>query len=120
MGNLQLGEAIKLSVNAICDKIGFSPELLAEKVGTYENKEAAEIGHYQNETIPTADEFARMFTEILHQPVSFDYSHVAVLQKVRATKITTFSQLIDACDKAIAGGYMTLEEAKILISNFTI
>jgi hypothetical protein len=120
VGNLNIPAQVTLSVNAICDKLGFSPELMAEKVGTYENKKAAEIGHYQNETIPTAAEMARMFTEIIGRQVSFSYSHVAVLQEARAKNIQSYSSLIDAVDKAKASGYITEQQAIETVNQFTL
>ena len=120
VGNLNIPAQVTLSVNAICDKLGFSPELMAEKVGTYENKKAAEIGHYQNETIPTAAEMARMFTEIIGRDVSFSYKHVAVLQEARAKNIQSYSSLIDAVDKAKASGYITEQQAIETVNQFTL
>lgn len=120
VGNLNIPAQLTLSVNSICDKLGFSPELMAEKVGTYENKKAAEIGHYQNETIPTAAEMARMFTEIIGRQVSFSYSHVAVLQEARAKNIQSYSSLIDAVDKAKASGYITEQQAIETVNQFTL
>ncbi len=120
VGNLNIPAQLTLSVNAICDKLGFSPELMAEKVGTYENKKAAEIGHYQNETIPTAAEMARMFTEIIGRNVSFNYKHVAVLQEARAKNIQSYSSLIDALDKARASSYITEQQAIEIINQFTL
>ncbi len=120
VGNLNIPAQVTLSVNAICDKLGFSPELMAEKVGTYENKKAAEIGHYQNETIPTAAEMARMFTEIIGRDVSFSYKHVAVLQEAMAKNIQSYSALIDAVDKAKASGYITEQQAAETVNQFTL
>ena len=120
VGNLNIPAQLTLSVNSICDKLGFSPELMAEKVGTYENKKAAEIGHYQNETIPTAAEMARMFTEIIGRNVSFSYKHVAVLQEAMAKNIQSYSALIDAVDKAKASGYITEQQAAETVNQFTL
>jgi len=120
VGNLNIPAQVTLSVNAICDKLGFSPELMAEKVGTYENKKSAEIGHYQNETIPTANEMARMFTEITGRDVQFSYKHVAVLQEARAKNIESYSSLIDAVDKAKASGYITEQQAIETVNQFTL
>ena len=120
VGNLNIPAQLTLSANSICDKLGFSPELMAEKVGTYENKKAAEIGHYQNETIPTAAEMARMFTEIIGRNVSFSYKHVAVLQEAMAKNIQSYSALIDAVDKAKASGYITEQQAAETVNQFTL
>lgn len=115
VGNLNIPAQLTLSVNAICDKLGFSPELMAEKVGTYENKKAAEIGHYQNETIPTAAEMARMFTEIIGRNVSFNYKHVAVLQEAEERQVDALNKSIAAYSKLFSDGLITQNEYLLAI-----
>ncbi|HPB85539.1 MAG TPA: hypothetical protein PLR63_07110, partial [Paludibacteraceae bacterium] len=115
VGNLNIPAQLTLSVNSICDKLGFSPELMAEKVGTYENKKAAEIGHYQNETIPTAAEMARMFSEITGRKVSFSYKHVAVLQEAEERQINALNNSIAAYGKLFSDGLITQNEYLLAI-----
>jgi hypothetical protein len=116
VGNLGLPEAIKISVNIMCNKLGFSPELLADEQSKFENKKIAEIGHYQNETIPDANEFAKMLSEILLTTVTIDYSHVYVLQDNLNEKLTSFSTLVNTLNAAIQSGIMTTAEATELVN----
>jgi len=110
VGNLNIPAQITLSVNAICDKLGFSPELMAEKQGTYENKKAAEVGHYQNETIPTMNEMGRMFSEITGRIITFDFSHIAVLQEAEFKSVESYGKSVDIYGKLYKDNTITLNQ----------
>lgn len=110
VGNLGLPEAIKISVNTLCNKLGFSPELLADEQAKFENKKIAEIGHYQSETMPAADEMARMFTEILGVAVAFSYNHVAVLQEAEERRVDALNKSIEAYGKLFRDNLITQNE----------
>lgn len=118
IGNLQIPAALDESLNNLCDKLGFTTELLSKKQGTYENKNAAEVGQYQNETIPDSKEYCRALSSILGAEITLDYSHVAVLQSNKQEMVTSFSALVTSLSDAVIAGFITQQEAKDILINY--
>ena len=116
--NLQIPANIKISVNTLCNKLGFSPELLADEQSKFENKKIAEIGHYQNETIPDANEYARALSEITGAEITIDYGHVSVLQGNKKEMVDSFSSLVNSLTTAINSGLIQQNDAIEILEKY--
>jgi hypothetical protein len=118
VGNLQIPEGIKISVEGICRKLNFAPELLS-KDATFDNKKVAEIKQYQNVTIPFANSYYDALTQFLYPNgngliIKRDYDDLPVLQSDKKLEAEVYNTNADAFNTLVGTGKFNDEQLTMI------
>ena len=113
VGNLQIPEMLRQSVDEACNKLNFQKELLSNEGVTYENKRSAEIMQYQNDIVPFAEYVAQYLTVFLQLEgfaIEICYDHLPFLQVDQKTRSETIQKVSTAYQMLFNRGGCTLNE----------
>jgi len=112
IGQLQIPDCLKISVNELCNRLGFQVELLSNKDITFENKRSAEIMQYQNHIIPFSQNYCESLTDFLlgeESTISItkSFAHLPILQKNKKEEADTMNVLVTSYGQLYKDGLIT-------------
>jgi HK97 family phage portal protein len=124
--NLGLFDEVREDTTRICDVFGVPYELLANQKGTtFTNLKEAKKQFYEDTIIPEADEITDALNMMLKTDskawgIKGDYSHLAIFSEDQKNRADSLNVLVNALDRMLAAGAITIEQYKKEISKYGI
>lgn len=117
---LGLSETIKNAITAISNRFSYPLYLFGVEANRYKSTEEALAYFYTNTSIPNArsriqDWLVMTGNTGLPFRIDVDFSHLEFYQNAKQKQGVALQQISNACSLAITNGFMTVEEARVLM-----
>lgn len=121
--HLKAFEEVTEDHKRICDAFGLKIDIFSrEKGSTYENQKQAEKEAYSNTILPEFREWIDGWNNKLVLPtgtkLTGSFSHLPIFSEDLSQTATATKNIVDALDKALVSGAITLEEYQEVLNRF--